>query len=303
MQYDVAIVGGGPAGLSAALALGRARQRVLLFDSGPRRNAAAVHLHNFVTRDGTQPTEFRRIGREQLAPYANVTVRDALVDDISGERDAFTVQAGDGAALARRVLLCTGMIDDLPALEGYREFWGTSIFQCPYCHGWEVQDQRFAFLTPSLEMLEFASFLRNWSARVVALTDARFAVPSDVLSRLESARVRVDPRPLARLVGEAGRLQRIEFESGPPEPLDVLFARPPQRQVPLVTRLGLALDPAGFVQVDPIQRETSQPGIYAGGDLTTPMQGAILAAASAVHAATMLAHGLTAERVRRGELS
>src|SRR5688572_25035996 len=119
MLYDVVIVGAGPAGLSAALTLGRARKRVLLCDAGPRRNAAAEHVHGFVTRDGVTPADFRRIGREQLEPYPDVEVRDAGVEGISGERGAFAVRVTARQEQARRVLLCTGMIDEIPDLDGF----------------------------------------------------------------------------------------------------------------------------------------------------------------------------------------
>jgi thioredoxin reductase len=301
MSYDVVIVGGGPGGLAAALALGRARKKVLLCDAGPRRNTAALHLHNFVTRDGTPPTEFRRIGREQLAPYRSVEVVDARVTEIRGERGRFELRLESGAVEARRVLLCTGMIDELPELDGFRELWGASIFQCPYCHGWEVQDQAFGLLSPNAEMLEFSLLLRGWSRSVVVLTDSRYPVPPEAAARLASAGVGLDERRLARLAGRP-KLEAVEFTSGAPLKLDVLFARPPQQQVALVRALGLALDSAGYVQIDPVQRETSIPGIYAAGDLVTPQQAAILAAASAMQAAAVLNHALSSELATSGGL-
>lgn len=295
MRYDVIIVGGGPAGLAAALTLGRARRRVLLCDSGPPRNAAAVHVHNFLTRDGTPPAELRRIGREQLRPYASVEVRDARVEAIHGERDAFEARLSDGSVEARRILLCTGMIDELPALEGFRALWGTSIFQCPYCHGWEVRDRSFGWLAPSAEFLAFALLLRGWTSDVVALTDGRFAVPAEVRAQLEAAGVPIEERPITRLVAREDRLEHIELAEGEPLRRDVLFARPPQRQVPLVESLGLELDPAGHVRVNDPHRETSTPGIYAAGDLQTPMQAAIAAAAAGMLTAAMINHALALE--------
>jgi thioredoxin reductase len=293
--FDVVIVGGGPAGLSAALALGRGRRRVLLCDDGPRRNAAAVHVHNFVTRDGTPPNEFRRIGREQLRAYPDVHVRDARVEQISGERGEFEVRLPGASVRARRVLLCTGMVDEMLDIEGFRERWGESIFQCPYCHGWEVQDRRFGFIAPNAEMLSFGLLLRGWTSDVTVFTEGKFEVPEETRGRFDAAGVRLEERRIARLSGQAGRLEQVELADGAVLRCEVLFARPPQRQVDIVRSLGLALTPAGYVQVDEVHRETSLPGVYAGGDLVTPMQAAIMAAASGVQAAGMLNHDLAFE--------
>ena len=220
---------------------------------------------------------------------------------IGGERGRFELRLESGTVEARRVLLCTGMIDELPELDGFRELWGASIFQCPYCHGWEVQDQAFGLLSPNAEMLEFSLLLRGWSRSVVVLTDGRYPVPSEAATRMASAGIGLDERRLARLSGRP-KLEAVEFTSGAPLKLDVLFARPPQQQVALVRTLGLSLDSAGYVQIDPVQRETSIPGIYAAGDLVTPQQAAILAAASAMQAAAALNHALSSELATSGGL-
>jgi thioredoxin reductase len=302
MSYDIVIVGGGPAGLSAALALGRARKRVLLCDAGPRRNAAAVHVHNFVTRDGVTPNDFRRIAREELGHYPKVEVRDASIEAIDGERGAFQVALANEKVSARRVLLATGMIDELPTLEGFRELWGKSIFQCPYCHGWEVQDRRFAVLAYQPELLEFALLVRGWTSSVTVLTDGRYDVLPEAAARLAGARIQLEARPIERLVARDGALESIELRGGDAITCDVLFAHPPQRQVDIVRSLGVALDENGYVKVDPMTRETSVAGIYAGGDLLTRMQGAIMAAALGTQAAAMLNHSLTAELAVSGVL-
>jgi thioredoxin reductase len=291
MFYDVAIVGGGPSGLSAALALGRARKRVLLCDSGPRRNAAAEHIHNFVTRDGTPPEEFRRLGRQQLASYPNVDAREVRVDSVSGARGAFRVSLASGVVNARRVLLCTGMVDEMLPLEGFRELWGRAIFQCPYCHGWEVQDRRWGYLAleaDSERLLPFALMARGWTRDLVVFTGGALVVPDDARARLQAAGIRLETAPLARLVGRDQRLMAVELAHGATVPCDVLFAHPPQRQVDLVRALGVGLDENGYVRVDPMKRETTVPGVYASGDLTTRMQGAMFAAASGTQAAAMI---------------
>jgi thioredoxin reductase len=304
MLYDVIIAGGGPGGLSAALALGRARKRVLLCDAGSRRNAAADHLHNFVTRDGTSPLEFRRVGRQQLATYPNVEARDVCVESISGTRGAFQVGLTAGTVESRRVLLCTGMIDESLPIEGFGELWGRAIFQCPYCHGWELQDRLWGYLVRAADapiLLHFALQARGWTRDLVVFTDGQFEVPPDTRARLQGAGIRLETAPVARLVAREKRLEAVELSNGTRVPCEVIFAHPPQRQVELVRALGVALDDDGYVQVD-AKRETSVSGIYAAGDLTTRMQGAILAAAAATQAAAMLNVELTMELASSGAL-
>lgn len=299
MLYDVAIIGGGPSGLSAALALGRARKRVLILDSGPRRNAAAVHMHNFVTRDGTPPAEFRQIARSQLANYPNVETRALSVESIAGERGAFRLQLSDGVVDARRILLATGMIDEMLPLEGYRELWGSAVVQCPYCHGWEVQDKRWACLARTADwahILMFTMQLRGWTDHVTLFMTEQLDLPVESKQQLLAAGVQVQLSPVKRLVARGAELEAVELANGERVACDILFSHPPQQQVRLVRELGVALDNDGFVQIDPMRRETNLPGIYAAGDLTTRMQSAIFAAAAGTHAAAMLNFDLTLER-------
>lgn len=300
--WDVLIVGGGPAGLSAALALGRARKRVLVCDGGPRRNAAAVHLHNFVTRDGITPEDFRRAGRKDLASYPGVEVRDARVESISGARGAFQVKVGADTVEARRIILSTGLVDELLPIEGFRELWGASIFQCPYCHGWEVRERRWAYLAATPELLHFPFQLRAWTRDVVVFTNGAFEVPDETRGRLETAGIKLVTAPIRRLAARDGRLDGVALEAGASIPCDVLFAHPPQRQVELVRALGVELEKDGYVKVDPMTRETSVPGVYAAGDLTTRLQAAIIAAAQGMQAAAVLNFELTNELASSGAL-
>lgn len=305
MLYDVLIVGGGPGGLAAALALGRARKRVLLCDSGPRRNAAAAHLHNFVTRDGTPPEEFRRVGREQLATYPNVEVRDVRVASVSGTRGAFLIRLNSGEVQARRVLLCTGMIDETLPIEGFSEFWGHAIFQCPYCHGWEVQDRRWGVLLDAANvamLVPFALMLRGWTRDLVVFKAEAFEVTEETQAQLQRAGVRVETAPVRRLIGRDRSLQAVELSTGNRVACDVLFAHPPQRQVDLVRSMGLILDDHGFVRVEAMKGETSIPGVFAAGDLTTRGQAAIFAASASVLAATMINFELNSELALSGSL-
>lgn len=294
-MYDVLIIGGGPSGLSAALALGRARKHVLLCDAGPRRNAAAVHIHNFVTRDGTPPEDFRWIARDQLAAYANVTIRDAGVSAISGQRNVFTVTLDGGDEVrTRRVLLATGMVDEMLPIEGFSELWGRSIFQCPYCHGWEIQDQHWGFLVQAehaAHATPFALMARGFTTRGLTVFGE---LPDDVRAQLLAADIGIARAPVRRLVARDGQLAAVELSDGSEVVCEALFVHPPQRQVPLIDTLGLAVED-GYLKIDPMTRETSRRGIYASGDLTTRLQSAIIAAGSGMQAAAAINMELSAD--------
>jgi thioredoxin reductase len=305
-QKDVVIIGGGPAGLSAALMLGRARKKVLLCDGGTPRNVAAEGIHGFVTRDGTPPQEFRRIAREQLAPYEVDIVLDTRVTAVERLEQGFRiVLAGGRAVESRRVLLATGMVDEPPDLPGYRELWGTSIFQCPYCHGWEVRDRPFGLLATGEHHLDFALFLTGWSRDLVLFTQGLLDVPAAQRQRLERAGVRLEHRKIRRLVPRDGNaahgshLDAVELEDGTRVAREVLFAHPRQRQTKLVQQLCVVLDEQGFVRVNE-HLETSIPGVHAAGDLTTRIQGASLAAAAGTMAAAMMNHALNLENAGAG---
>ena len=266
-----------------------------------RRNIMAEHVHNFLTRDGTPPAELRRLGREQLRPYEGVELREEGVTSVEPLASGFRVHLAAGDAVeCRRVLLTTGLIDELPDLPGYRELWGRSIFQCPYCHGWEVRDQAFGVLATSPAMLDMALFLTGWSRDVIAFTGGPLPVPAEQLQRLERGGIRLETRRLRRFLSHGGHLETVELEDGTRVAREVLFARPPQRQTEVVRRLGLALDEHGFVRVNAPHLETSLPGVHAAGDLTTQLQGAIFAASAGFQAAAMINHALNLENAEAG---
>ena len=249
MIHDVLIIGGGPAGLSAALALGRARRRVLVIDGAPRRNAAATHVYNFLTRDGTPPAELRAIARAQLAAYPTVEVRDVAVTAIAGALGGFRATLADGGAVdARRVLLATGMIDQPLPLPGFRELWGHAIVQCPYCHGYEARDRRWGYLVlpaTAAHLVPFALQTRAWTADVAVFTGGAVDVPAAAAAALAGAGIALYTAPITRLVARGDALAGVELADGTTIARDILFAHPPQRQVELVRALGVALDDDG----------------------------------------------------------
>jgi thioredoxin reductase len=302
-NHDVVIVGGGPSGLAAALTFGRARKRALLLDAGPRRNAAATHVHNFLTRDGTPPDEMRALARRDLAKYPSIAVRDEPAVRISGERGAFVVGTPSGDVRALRILLCTGVIDEMLPIDGFRELWGHAIFQCPYCHGWEVRERPWGFLAREPAALEHAALYRAWTDDLVVFTNGELAVPDAARASLKSCGIALEERRIVRLgaTGDGdGDGMNVVLEGGSTLRRAVLVAHPPQRQVEVVAALGLELDEHGFVRVDPMKRETSRPGIYAAGDLTTRMQAAVAGAAAGMQTAAFMNFEITAESLRSG---
>jgi thioredoxin reductase len=292
-MLDVLVIGGGPAGLQAALTLARGQRRVLVVDWGPPRNARATHLHNFVTRDGTEPAVFRAQARAELARYG-VEVRQARAQEVVGGPGDFTVRLDEGEVRARRLLLALGMVDVLPPWPGMAELWGETVFQCPYCHGHEVRGLRWGLVAHEPHMIELAAMARAWTDDVVVLTEGKLEVDRQ---RLAKAGLRLEERPIAGLrpsAADPGRLGAVLFSEGEPLERDVLLLRPAQRQTELVRSLALQLDPGGYVVLDE-RRQTSRPGIYAAGDLLTPMQAAIVGAQAGMMAAATISRELALE--------
>ncbi len=307
LQYDVVVVGGGSAGLSAALVLGRSRRRTLVVDSGEPRNAPSSGVHGFFSRDGIPPQELLEIGREQLEAYPSVEVRSARVTGTSGENGDFEVILDDGALVrARKLLLATGVVDELPEKPGFEELWGRGVYHCPYCHGWEVRDRALAVLNSGEGAAQRAAFIRNWSRDLVLLTDGPANLNEEGLRTLRALDIPVREERISYLEGDpggaVGGLRRIHFEDGSSLEREGLFYVPPQRQgTELAKMLGceivaLGQAPAG-VKSDPTTRETTVAGVYVAGDAGNAVQSALLAAASGANAAFFVNHSLVAEEV------
>ena len=263
------IVGGGPAGLSAALVLGRARRRVLVLDTGRPANAASRGAVGGLLAQSIAPTELRRAGREQLAEFANVEVREGAVLDAVAAPEGFAVQIDDAAVRARSLVLAHGLRYDPPALPGVKELWGRSVFHCPFCDGWEVRDLSLAVHGAGPEAARSALVLSGWSCDVVLLTDGPARLDAADRAALDAAGVSLREEPIREVVGGAGWLKRIEFESGPPEHRDAMFVRTYRGQPnDLAEALGCELTAGGTIVTDAAGR-TGVPGVYAAGDTAT----------------------------------
>jgi thioredoxin reductase len=296
--HDVVVVGGGAAGLSAALVLGRARRRVAVVDAGSPRNAPAAHMHGFLSRDGMPPAELLTAGRAEVTGYGVELVADRVVGIDAG----FNVRLAGGRSLqARRLLLATGARDELPEIPGVRERWGQDFLHCPYCHGWEVRDEPLGVLGTGPAAVEHAQLVRQWSA------DVAFFVHSYDLSateqrELEARGVRIVRGEVARLVVEDDRLSGIELADGRVIGRSAVFVRP--AVVPhadgLLSGLGCEVDGGGFAVVDAAGR-TSAPGVWAAGNVADPRAQVITAAGAGAAAAIALNADLVREDVERAE--
>jgi thioredoxin reductase len=294
--YDVTIIGGGPAGLAAALVLARSRCSTLLIDAGAPRNAPAPAMHGFVTRDGASAREFRDAAIAQLRQYPLFELRHVRAERVDGGKGDFAVQlSGGDVALCRRLLLCTGLEEDLSELDGLPEAWGKAAFDCPYCHGWEARDKVFGYVTSGDGCLEFALLLQSWASRVVVFSNQRALEPG-LEAALAKHGVALESRSLRRVVSDAdGRLEGVEVADGSITPCEALFLKPPQHQTALVRALRLELDDQGMVRVN-ADMETSLSGVSAAGDLSSHTHGALVAAASGSTAAHALHRALTTTR-------
>jgi thioredoxin reductase len=298
-MLDCIIVGGGPAGLSAALILGRCRRRVLVCDAGRPRNARAAALHGFLTRDGIPPLESREIARSQLAAYANVELRE--VEAVRAEcrdDDSFRAVLATGEDLsARTLVLATGVVDELPPLAGLAELYGKSVFHCPYCDGWEWRDRPLAVYGRGESGMGLGAKVSLWSRDLVLCTDGPHELSDEQLAALKTIDIRIVTEPVSSLEGEAGLLRAIRFADGSRLERDAMFIVTRQAQAsPIPAQLGCE-DRARRSVPTAEHQETKVKGLWVVGDASRDVQMVIIAAAEGADAALAINKYLLAQEL------
>lgn len=291
-DVDAAVIGGGPAGLSAALTLGRAGRPTVVLDSGEGRNRAAEAAHGYLTRDGIPPATLRATGRDEVAAYG-VEVRDARVEDARRIKGGYRLTLKGGGTLTARVLVvATGVVDDLPDIDGLAEAWGRTVVHCPYCHGHEFKGRRTAVLGRGDKTFNMARLLKGWTEHVTVVTNGPEDLDADQEATLTAEGIAIRRARIARVRQRGGEVEAVELEGGEEVPCEVLYVQPPQRMAsPLAERLGARVTEAGRIDADADGR-TGVPGLFVAGDILNKAQEVATAVAGGMWAAIAANHDL-----------
>lgn len=297
MEYEVAIVGGAVAGASAALILARCMRRVLVCDDGHPRNALARAVHGFITRDGMPPAEFLRVAREQVLAYPTVSWRSVHVDSARRISGGFELALADRSKVtAEKVLLATGLVDELPEIEGLDRFWGHSVFICPLCDAWSVRGQRMVVIGRGPNTYMFALEVLQWADGIVICTNGPSELAEVQRHHLGRSGAALMEQPIAGLEGSDGQVERIRFADGTGLETRVIFLTVRQHQrSQLADELGCAR-----LADDTIATRTpdcaAAPGVWVAGNASEGLQMAVIAAAEGVQAAHTINEQLVKER-------
>ena len=304
-SYDVVVIGGGAAGLSGAVALARSRRSVLVADAGEPRNSPAGHVHNFLTRDGTPPEELYAAGRAEVARYGG-HVEAGKVTSLSRDGELFLAEVNGRAVTARRLLVATGLRDELPDVPGLAERWGIDVLHCPYCHGWEVRDQRVGILATGPGAVHQALLFRQLTPHVTVLRHTAAPFAAEQAEQLSAVGIPVIDGRVTRVEAAASRLTGVRLADGSRVAFDALIVAPKfVANADLLTPFGLAPVEVVFggqviatrIVADP-SGATSVPGIYVAGNVADPQAQVIVAAAAGLMAGAAINADLVAADAR-----
>lgn len=297
-EYDVAVIGGGAAGLSGALVLSRARRKILVIDAGVPRNAPAAHMHGYLSRDGLSPAELLAVGRDEVKGYGGEILTGTVSELVPDNRARFRVLLQDGRRFsARRLLVTTGLRDELPGIPGLRSRWARDVLHCPYCHGHEVADRQLGVLGGTPGAVRYAQIVRQWTHDLVYFTPPG-TLTSTERSQLVARAIGVAEGNIAALVVDADHLRGVRMDDGRVVPRDALFV--PPRFMPndrLLASLGCELNSDGWVTADATGR-TSMAGVWAAGNVVDPRAQVITAAGMGSAAAIAINTDLVLDDVR-----
>jgi thioredoxin reductase len=287
--FDVIIAGGGPAGLNAAVVLGRCRRQVLLFDTGTQRNRKSHGIHNYLTRDDILPADFIELAKKETRKY-DVVMKKAEVKHASKMKNGhFSVTDEKGNTwYARKILIATGLADNLPQIEGFEELYGNSIFHCPYCDGWEVRDKKIGIYARNKNGVDLALSLLTWSPSVTYFTDGRNSLKPKQVELLSEHKIMVITTAIQKIQGENGKLRNILLKNKEKYPCDALFfVNGYTQQSDLARELGCLISRKRVAITNRLQ-QANIPGVYIAGDASKDMHFVVVAAAEGAKAAVTI---------------
>lgn len=295
-HFDVIIIGGSYAGLSAGMALGRALRSVLILDSGTPCNQKTPHSHNFLTQDGETPSSIALKGRQQVLNYPTVRIHKGLA--LSGRKtpDGFTITTEkEERFTAKKLIFATGLRDIMPEIKGYSDCWGTSILHCPYCHGYEVKHQPTGILANGDVAFHYAQLISNWTQDLTIYTNGPSEFNDEQREKLSQHQISIVEKRIAELTHENNHMKTIVFEDQTHAELNAIYARPDfTQQCVIPEQLGCEMTEHGVIQIDPFQKTTVD-GVFACGDCANPMRAVSLAVASGTSAGAVANNDLISE--------
>lgn len=288
-SYDVIIIGGSYSGLAAGMALGRALRQTLIIDSGKPCNAQTPHSHNFITQDGETPAAIADKAREQVRKYASVSFHNGLAMHAVKTPSGFEVKTDTGVRFeAKKLLFATGVKDIMPSITGASECWGISLIHCPYCHGYEVRNEKTGILANGEIAFEFGKLITNWTKDLTLFTNGPSTLTTEQTAILGARGVQLMEKEIASFEHTGGYIHQVLFKDGSSVNLTAMYAKLPTVQhSDLPAELGCTLNEQGLLQVDGFQK-TTVPGIYASGDNVTPMRSVANAVAAGTLAGAMM---------------
>jgi thioredoxin reductase len=286
---DVIIVGGSFAGLSAALALGRSVRTALVLDNNDPCNKNSKHAHNFITWDGASPAEIAKKAKEQVLKYPTIVFAEGTAVDVKKDGKIFRIVTEKGEVYSsKKILLTTGIVDQIPELDGFSDCWGSSILHCPYCHGYEVKDQKTAVIANDEHGYHLCLVLTHWTKDILLLTNGKANLTKHHKNRLKSHGIEVNESEITGIVHEGGKLKTVSLSSGEKLEIPVMYARFPFKQKSvLAEKLGCKMTKSGHIRVDDCQK-TSVHGVYAAGDNSSNSRTISIAVAAGTLAAMMI---------------
>lgn len=296
-DFDVVIIGGSYAGLSAAMALGRAIRKVLIIDAGKPCNRQTPHSHNFITQDGVKPAEISALAKEQVLAYPTVRFENDTVVDVIGANNNFKIETEvKGIFTAKKIIFATGVRDIMPDIPGFPESWGISVIHCPYCHGYEYRGQNTGIFMNGEGALEFVKLIDNWTQKLTLFTNGKATFDKAVFNKISNPDFRIVEKEIKVLLHDNGQLSAVVFQDGSSEKLDALYAKLPfQQHTDIPARIGCEINDAGYIKADEFGK-TSVAGIFAAGDNTSRLRSVSSAVAAGTVAGAFSNHEMISDR-------